>query len=132
MRNPSKKLLEFIIDTVTRDERAAITQIVPEPNGFDYYLSSQKYLQILGRKIRANFSGEYRLTSTLHTENKMGDKLYRITILFREYPFKKGSVVLVHGDRYVVVSAGQKIYCKNEKSGKKEWFAVKDVKNLSH
>src|SRR3989344_277638 len=91
--NPSEELIDFVISTVKKDDRAAITKIVQEPGGPDYYITDQKYLQILGKKLRARFAGEFKMTSTLHTQRKDGKKLYRITILFRQYSFTAGDMV---------------------------------------
>lgn len=132
LRNPSEKLLEFVKMTVQQDGRAVITKVVPVKGGVDCYLSSQKYLQILGRKLRKHFSGEYKLTSTLHTQNRMGKLLYRVTILFREHPFKKDSVVEVHGESYIVLRwNNREVACKNTHSGKKETFKLEQVRVFS-
>ena len=127
LRNPSQRLLDYVIDTVQEDDRAAITKIKKVKNGFDYYLTSQKYLQILGKKLKKNFSGQYKLTSTLHTQKKSGEKLYRITILFREYDFKVGDTIEIKGDEYVVVQITTKILCKDARSGKKMWFTPEEI-----
>lgn len=106
LRSPSEELIKYVFDTVKKDNRAAVTKEKQVKGGVDYYLSSQKYLQILGKKIKERFSGEYKLTSTLHTERKDGKKLYRITILFREYPFKVGDIVIVDGEEQKVLRIG--------------------------
>ena len=97
LRNPNEELIGFVERTVREDDRAAITKIKKVRNGVDYYLTSQKYLQILGKKVRSRFSGEYKLTSTLHTERD-GKRLYRVTVLFRQYPFSVGDRVEVGGE----------------------------------
>jgi nonsense-mediated mRNA decay protein 3 len=130
IRNPSQSLLDYIIKTVREDDRAAITKINKVKSGFDYYLTSQKYIQVLGKKIKARYKGEFKLSPTLHSQRKSGERLYRITILFREYGFKKGDVVLVHGDRYIVHDIRAKVMCKEELTGKKEWFNPEDITSI--
>ncbi|MBD3318812.1 hypothetical protein GF342_02795 [Candidatus Woesearchaeota archaeon] len=127
LRNPSEELVEFVLTTVQDDERAVITKIKEVKGGLDYYISSQKYLQILGKKIKKKFWGEYKLTSTLHTQDKMGNKLYRITILFRLYDFKQGDLVLVGGEEYVVEQLRNKVQVKHVKSHKKEWVNPEQI-----
>ncbi len=128
LRNPTQKLIHFVVDTVEADQKAAITKITKVKSGFDYYLTSQKYLQILGRKIKKKFSGEFKLSPTLHTQRKSGERLYRITILFRLYAFKRGDIVHVQGDEYEIINIKTKIMCKEVKSGKKKWFDPGQIK----
>jgi NMD protein affecting ribosome stability and mRNA decay len=129
LRNPTDAITAFIVETTVKDDRSGITKIKKIPGGFDYYFTCQKYLRILGYKLKKNFSGQFKLSSTLHTQTRGGERLYRITILFRQYTFKRGSIVTVDGDEYEVTEIKTNIQVKDVKSGKKVWFPPEKIKH---
>ena len=124
LRNPSKELIDFVRRTVTRDQRALIVREKKVRNGVDMYLSSQKYLRALGKKLPKVFPGEMKMTRTLHTVSKEGKQLFRVTVLFRLLKFKKGDILNVDDEQLEILRIDARVMTKNVKTGKKKRYAI--------
>ena len=67
-----------------KKESVFITKKVEEKNGFDYYLTSQRYLQKLGKKLKTKFDGEIKVTTRLFSRDRQRSKdLHRVTVFFK-------------------------------------------------
>jgi NMD protein affecting ribosome stability and mRNA decay len=129
IRNGSKELLAWIHHKIAADGKARVAKEKKVRNGTDLYISDQHYLQNLGRKIKEKFSGILKVSKRLHTVDKMTSKhLYRVTVLFKTLPFKRGDIVTVHGEQMEILSIGQKAQVKHIKSGAKKEI---DLETLS-
>ncbi len=129
LRNHSKELESFVRTRVEEDKRAFISQEKKTKDGIDLYFTSQSYLRALGKKIKEKFEGELKVTATLHTKSRTGEDLYRITVLFRMYPIKKGDVIKLYDEEYRVEYIGKKIFLKSVKSGKKIHISFEELKH---
>ena len=121
IRDGSKELLTWVHNRIIADGRARIAKEKKVTNGIDLYLSDQHYLQNLGRKIKERFTGILKVSKRLHTMDKMTSKhVYRVTVLFKVLPFKRGDIVTVHGEQVEIMTIGHRAQIKNVKSGKKK------------
>jgi NMD protein affecting ribosome stability and mRNA decay len=121
LRNPSEELLKYVYRTIDRDNRAWIGQEKKVRGGIDLYLSSQKYIRTLGKKLKERFPGDLKTSRKLFTVQRgTGKRLYRVNVLFRLYPFKVGSDIEMSGEKYKVLRIENQITVQNIKSGKKE------------
>jgi len=119
LRNVNEEILSLVYNQIKKKGDVAITRTVKFSDGIDLYITSQKFIRILGKKLKDSFGGELKVSSKLHTRNKQGKDLYRINVLFRPSKYKKGDVVLVRGDEVRLISIGKKIFARNLKTGKK-------------
>lgn len=120
LRNPKKEILEFINNELCRRGDVFITKEVKMKNGIDLYLTSQRYLQGLGRKMQQRFGGELKVSKRAYSTDKLTSKhVYRVNVLFRVPNFKKGDIIAVRGEQIQVISIGNKLFGKELKSGKK-------------
>ena len=128
LRDVNDEVIAFVLNQIKkRKDEVAITKTVPLPNGFDLYLTSQKFIRILGKKLKENFGGELKLSSQLHTRNREGKDLYRINVMFRLLKFRKGSIVTIRGEEVRLIRMGQKIFAKSMKTGKKMTIRSSDL-----
>ncbi|MBI5065654.1 hypothetical protein HZA97_05440 [Candidatus Woesearchaeota archaeon] len=131
LRNYDQELLEYVLNAIEKDRRAVVTKTIKvNKNCVDLYLTSQKYLRILGSRLRQNFCGVFKETATLHTQKK-GKDLYRITILFDYLPLKRGQNVTFRGDDYEIISWDKRVLLKNRKSGEKVHVSFADFRKLA-
>lgn len=131
LRNPTDELIRFVFNLVDSRKNVAITKEVKHKDGVDYYFTSQKYLQIVGKRLKSSFPGEYKLSSSLHTRDSQHNKdLYRINILFRYYKVKKGQIITYNGEKYKVIRSGDKLTAKNIKTGKNEFLDINKIKGI--
>ena len=123
IRNPTDAILDWMYETLQHDGRALIVEEKRVTNGYDIYLTSQKYVQILGRKLKEKFGGDLKVTATLHTKSRTGKDLYRVTVLYRVFPFNVGDTFDLDGRKVEIVRFDKQIQVKDVLSGKR--FLVK-------
>ncbi|MBS3095931.1 hypothetical protein J4480_00655 [Candidatus Woesearchaeota archaeon] len=119
LRDINDEILDFVHNQIKKRGDVAATKIVGFQNGMDIYLTSQKFVTILGKKLKDNFGGELKISSKLHTKSRHGKELYRVNALFRLSKHKAGDVVLVRGERVRLLSIGKKVFARDLKTGKK-------------
>lgn len=129
LRDINEEILRFTYNQIKKSGNVAVTKTVEHPNGLDLYITSQKFIRILGKKLKDGFGGELKISSKLHTKNRQGKDVYRINVLFRLSKYKKGDIVLVRGDKLRLISIGRKIFARNLKNGKKVTIRRIDLPN---
>ena len=121
LRHSSKEVVDWVHKRIKEDDKARIAKEKKTVNGIDIYLSDQHYLQNLGRKIRQRFFGILKVSKRLHTVHKMTSRhLYRVTVLFRELPWKRGDVIRVHGDEMRILGLNGRMKLQDIKTCQKK------------
>lgn len=128
LRNPNEEAIEFIKNQVKKRTNVFIAKEQKVNNGIDFYISSQKYLQTIGKKLKKHFRGELKISSRLHTKNRQTSKnVYRVNILFRLAKCNIGDILNFRGDKIKILKMGKKILAKDMKTGKKISISYKDL-----
>lgn len=117
LRDVSPQVIAFAEAEFLR-HKITLTRCVRLPNGWDYYAVDKNFTKALGKRLQQQFGGELLTTASLYGQ-KDGKEIYRLTILFREAPFRKGEVVTYRGDKYTVQALGKEIVLQPMKGGKK-------------
>jgi len=87
LRPYDEEVMRFVTNQVKKDGKVFISKVVELDKGIDIYLSSQKFIRKLGKKLKKSFKGEMKESRTLFTRNRMSQRLvYRATVLFRLKP----------------------------------------------
>lgn len=122
LRDVTSKAVSFARRFIERND-AFIAKEARYKNGVDFFVSSQKVMQKLGKELQHVFGGQLTITRKLFSKNKMNSKnVYRLTVLFRQCSVRKGQLITVKGERYKVVLIGNKVGAKNVETGKKASF----------
>ncbi len=120
LRDINDEILSFVHNQIDRREDAAITKTVKFVNGVDLYITSQKFIRILGKKLKDSFGGELNVTAKLHTRSKAGKDLFRINALFRLAKYRKGDKMMTRsGVEVRIIHIGKKIFAKDLRTGKR-------------
>ncbi len=120
LRDINDEIMSFVHNQISKRPDTSITKTVKYHNGVDYYLTSQKFIRIIGKNLKESFGGELITSARLHTTNKQGKPLYRVNALFRLPRYKKGDTLTTRsGDEVRLLKIGRKIFAKNMKTGKK-------------
>jgi len=120
LRNCSDEVVAFVLSSIKSDKKARIARIEKKKNGIDYYLSSQRYLRSLGKKIREKFSGELIESRKLFSRNRQTSRnIYRVFVMFRQHNIRKGDIISLRGEKLKVVSLGARISVKDSKGRKR-------------
>lgn len=128
LRDVNEEIISFVRNQLKKRGDVFITKTVKNPNGVDLYITSQKFIRILGKKLKDSFGGELKISSKLHTRNKQGKELYRVNVLFRLLKYKVGSVVSIRGEDIRILSMGSKIFGRNMKTGRRVSIRSADLK----
>ncbi len=119
LRDVNDEIVSFVRNQIKKRSNVAVTKTIKLSNGFDLYITSQKFIRILGKKLKDSFGGELKISSRLHTKSRTGRDLYRVNVLFRLSKYKKGDIIPVRGDRVRLIRIGKRIFARNMKTGKK-------------
>ena len=120
LRNAEQHIIDFVYSLISSREDVRIAKVEKVRNGIDVYISSQKYLQIIGKKLQKQFRGELKISRRLHGRSRSSSRdLYRLTVLFRLPKFKKGDRIVYKGKELLVVDMQKKVFCREVKTGRK-------------
>lgn len=128
LRNASDEAVGFINSVVEARKGVFISKVVKVGNGFDFYLSSQRFLRSLGKLVYERFGGEMKISSSLHTRDSQTSRdLYRINVFIKLPGFVRGDVVKFKDDVFVVQGFSKNLVsCFDIKKGKKVSLKIGD------
>lgn len=128
LRNIENEVVEFVIKEIEKNENLNIAKIQKVRNGFDIYVSKQRFLRNLGNKLQNHFGGELIASTKLHTRNRITSKeVHRVNMLFRVPKFKKRDVIDYKGEKIKIIDIHKKVFAKDIKTGKKLNIRFKDL-----
>jgi nonsense-mediated mRNA decay protein 3 len=128
LREVSKKIHDFAFTEIHR-AKIPITKTKKLKTGIDYYLADSNFAKALGKKLQQLYGGKVLTTASLFGVRK-GKRVYRVTVLFRGVPFKKGQKVTYGGDTYSVKLMGKDILLQEVKTGKKVHVDYKEMRKI--
>ncbi len=119
LRNPNKEIFRFVKKKI-EEAGEFISKEVKQKNGFDCYISSQKFLRRLGKKLQQSFKGELKVNYRLFSRDKQTSKeIHRINVFFRAIDHKKDDVIDFKGDKLKIIGIGKDVLCRNVETGEK-------------
>ncbi|MFC1727999.1 NMD3-related protein [Nanoarchaeota archaeon] len=131
LRDCTKEAVRFARDDIEKqpeEKRAFINKEVKLKNGYDLYLTSNRYLRSLGKKLVNKFGGQLKESAKLFSRHHQTSKeLYRVSVLFRMPNFQKGDIIKYKGEELKVKAMGKKVFAVNVKSGKKYNINFKEL-----
>ena len=127
LRDVNEEILTFVHNQIKKRSDTAVTKTVKFSNGVDLYITSQKFIRILGKKLKESFGGQLKISSKLHTKSRQGKDLYRVNVFFRTSKYKKGDVVTIRGDKVRLIKIGKKVFARDLSTGKKVTIRVSDL-----
>jgi len=128
LRNPSDDVMDFVAARLRKSPKIHVAKEVQLKTGVDVYVSSQKWLLQLAKKLKESFPGVLKTSRKLQTvKRQTGKRLYRVNVLFRSPHFKKGQVLTVKGEKVKVISIGSKVIVQDVSSGKKVRYDFETV-----
>ena len=129
LRNPTKEVIRFTDAELEKNTRTKVNEVVDVENGLDYYLTDKDEAVKIARRLRTKFGVEFVVSPKLYTfDSQHGKRIYRLAVLFRYYPIKKGDSVEIKGKKIKVIFLGKKIFGQEEKTGKKVHLEFEELK----
>ena len=132
LRNPNKKLIDYVKSQVKKKPPVRIAKEKKVRNGIDLYMSSQKFMFQLGRRLKKSFEGEYKSSRKIFTRKRQTSKqVYRVNILFRLPNFRKGQTLIIEDEPVKILKIGTKVTVQNQKTGKKETHLFEKIDRIA-
>ncbi len=108
LRGPRDEIFNFIENEVEKEPGVFINEELKVEGGIDFYLTSNKFAQKLGKRLQQIFGGELKINPRLHSRDKhSGKELYRLSVLFRPSEFGRGDIVSF-GGKIIRIKGGAK------------------------
>jgi NMD protein affecting ribosome stability and mRNA decay len=129
LRDVPEDIMDYIAEEIKKESGVWIAKSKKHKNGIDLYISSNKFLIQIGKKLQQSFPGELTKSNTLFTRNSLTSRdVYRGCILFRYCGLKKGDVITYKGEPVTVISLGKKVFAKNNETNQKLHIKYEDLK----
>jgi nonsense-mediated mRNA decay protein 3 len=128
LRDVSQKVVDFAEEEIGR-LKMHVADVITLKNGYDYKLSDNTLARRIGKNLQNKFGGKIEETSSLWGVKK-DREVYRVTVLFRGVPFKKGDLVIYQGEEYLVKILGKDMMLQNTTTGKKAHVKYKNMKEV--
>jgi nonsense-mediated mRNA decay protein 3 len=100
IRNRNDIIIKKVINELNKilkiEEKRSVfaTNFIQIKNGVDVYITSQKHIKDIGKKLYEIFGGEIKINEQLFSKNHLTSKnLYRINLLLRIPDFEKNSII---------------------------------------
>jgi nonsense-mediated mRNA decay protein 3 len=126
LRSPTGEVTRFVERELAAQERKGVfvNKVKQCKDGQDLYLTSARFLKVLGRKLQRRFGGDLKISHKLFSRNRQtGRNVYRVNVLFRPPKYKKGDLLRLRGRMVEVVGLGKKVLVRDVKSGRKQSVA---------
>jgi NMD protein affecting ribosome stability and mRNA decay len=84
LRNTNQEVTSCVFNAIKKQKDIFVMKEVEYKDGFDLYISSQKFAHQLGKLLKKSFKGKLLETRRLHGRDRhKGKSIYRRTVLFR-------------------------------------------------
>lgn len=130
LRDVTPEIISFVEERLTK-KNVFVGKIVSQANGMDYYLGTHQSAKQLGKLLQQHFGGELLMSVKLHTfERTKSKRVYRLTVLFRGLPVRKGDTVIYKGERYLIKGVAKNIQAIHQTNKKKIQIPLSEGKRL--
>jgi NMD protein affecting ribosome stability and mRNA decay len=130
LRDPSEEVLDFVHNSIQNRPDVWIAKTKKYKNGIDLYLSSNKFLAEIAKKLKDSFSGDLIRSNTLFSENRQTSKqLFRGCFLFRYHNVIKGQILTLRGKQIQIIAIGREILGKDMETNRKVHIKFSQLKN---
>ncbi|MBS3112821.1 hypothetical protein J4418_01950 [Candidatus Woesearchaeota archaeon] len=119
LRDPADEVVDFIIKNLRDKKDVQVSKVVKVRGGIDFYITNNKSLQKLGKKLILRFGGELKTSPKLFSRNRQTSKdIYRLNVYFRPSELKKDDFITYKNQVYKIVSLSKKMNVKELLSNK--------------
>jgi NMD protein affecting ribosome stability and mRNA decay len=89
-------------------------------NGVDLYVDNKVAAKNLVYHLQKKVGGLVKLSPTLFSRNRQtGKEIYRLTTLFKQFPYKRGEEFDFGGKTYTVLSSNKEVIVQDKETKKK-------------
>ncbi|MBI4153258.1 hypothetical protein HY497_01930 [Candidatus Woesearchaeota archaeon] len=90
-------------------------------NGADLFVSDRKFARNTGKILQRKFGGLVRASARIFTRDRSsGKEVYRVTLLFKQFPYHRGEQFTFKGKTYTVLNIANDVYVEDSDHKKKK------------
>ena len=101
-----EKGADSLDDLLTTEQKSQVTSVKNLKEGQDLYFASTAVARKAAKQIMERFGGVIKESAHLHTKDKSGHDVYRVTISLRLPQFSKNDVITLDKRTYEVIGFG--------------------------
>lgn len=119
LRSPTPEVVAFIQKEIQDHGKVKISNIEYVNEGMDLYLTDQRFIKSVGKRLHDRFLGHLKSSSRLFTRNKQTSKdVHRVTVFFQVATFKPGDKVSIRGMQAIIKDVKPRVKLQEIKTGK--------------
>jgi len=127
LRNVTKEVIDYVIKEID-DNGVVISREVEIENGMDFNVDNKTFARQLGKQLQNKFSGAVKMSASVFSRDKMSSKeIFRVTMLFKQFPLKIGEEFSYKGKQYKISALGYKLVAEDIESKKKRTLAFSEL-----
>lgn len=119
LRSPTPEVVAFVQKEIQDHGKVKISNIEYVNGGMDLYLTDQRFIKSVGKRLHDRFLGRLKTSSRLFTRNKQTSKdVHRVTVFFQVATFRVGDTILIHGIQAIIKDIKPRVKLQDLKTGK--------------
>ncbi|MBD3313484.1 hypothetical protein GF345_03510 [Candidatus Woesearchaeota archaeon] len=129
LRNTTKEVIDFVRNDIKKHSSKGvfITKERKSGNSIDMWITSQRYLQNLGKRLHKRFGGILKISPRIYSRDRQTSRdVFRVNVYFEMLGYNTGDIVKTDNKLIKVTSTGKHVTGVNIKTGKRTSFASKD------
>ena len=127
IRNVDSALIDFVYARMA-DEDIHVSRELWHDHGVDFQIDSFRFAQKIGRELQQKFGGLIKTNARIFTRDRVTSKdVYRVTVLFKQFPHGKGEEFDFKGRTYKVISIGTDVFVEDVASKEKKRIMFKEL-----
>ena len=120
LRNVEQNVVDFV--SLEADEHhIQVSKVKWFKHGVDLFVSDRKFARNTGKGLQQQFGGMLKTSARIFTRDRFsGKEVYRVTVLFKQFPYHKGEQFIFKGETYTVLSVANDVYVEDKENKKKK------------
>lgn len=120
-------MADFVSEQLERN-KIGVSTVKRHANGVDMQISSKQFASKLGKMLQHTFGGMVKRSARLFTTDRMSMKpVWRVTVLFKQFPYSVGETFEFKGVSYRVLAVTDEVVAREEANQQVRKLKYKDL-----
>jgi NMD protein affecting ribosome stability and mRNA decay len=113
LRNIVPAVADFVSEELKKNG-ITVSKMKRHVNGMDIQISSKQFASHLGKMLQHTFGGMVKRSARLFTTDRMSGKaVWRVTVLFKQFPYSVGETFEFKGVSYRVLAVTDEVVARD-------------------
>lgn len=127
LRNVSPDITDFVFERIEQHD-IKISKKTLLSNGVDIMIDDSGFAKKLGKALQQKFGGMVKTTARIFTRDRATSKdIYRTTLLFKQFQYKKGEEFFFKGKAYAVVNASTDVFAEDVQTKERKRLRFREL-----